>query len=220
MDARGKTGTSVTGRQGGRQDMDTTHRDLEAGHRAHRRDAACGRGAARGRAARAAAPRTKAGTRADRSGPSRGAHRGHRLGRGRRPRHRGQGRPAHPARARHEPLDVRRGVRGCFAGSVYLPEAPGATRKRVRFGFYLDAAPPRAARHRRRVLRHGRGAPSPTTSRRTRRPRVPSTSCCAISIREDFLRLVDVEGELSDIEGIIAAPSRLRGEDGRILPPP
>lgn len=24
---------------------------------------------------------------------------------------------------------------GCFAGSVYLPEAPGATRKRVHFGF-------------------------------------------------------------------------------------
>ncbi len=29
---------------------------------------------------------------------------------------------------------------GCFAGSVYLPEAPGATRKRVHFGFCLDAA--------------------------------------------------------------------------------
>lgn len=106
---------------------------------------------------------------------------------------------------------------GCFAGSVYLPEAPGATRKRVRFGFYLDAA--------RLALLGIDGAYSGTaegalTDDLSSYPSAPRALYELLRhlIREDFLRLVDVEGELSDIEErIIAAPSRLRGEDGRIL---
>lgn len=106
---------------------------------------------------------------------------------------------------------------GCFAGSVYLPEAPGATRKRVRFGFCLDAA--------RLALLNIDGAYSGTaegalTDDLSSYPSAPRALYELLRhlIREDFLRLVDVEGELSDIEErIIAAPSRLRGEDGRIL---
>ena len=109
----------------------------------------------------------------------RGAHRGHRLGRGRRPRHRGQGRPAHPARARHEPLDVRRASRGASPApsTCPRPRAHGPTRA---LRLLPRRRPPCAARHRRRALRHGRGRPH-------RRPLVVPvapralSSCCAIS---------------------------------------
>lgn len=106
---------------------------------------------------------------------------------------------------------------GCFAGSVYLPEAPGATRKRVHFGFCLDAA-------RLALLDidgvHSGTAEGALTDDLSSYPSAPRALYELLRhlIREDFLRLVDVEGELSDIEErIIAAPSRLRGEDGRIL---
>ena len=220
VDARGKTGTSVTGRQGGRQDMDTTHRDLERDidridAMLHADEAPRGRRAA------------KSGGSEDESGRKGG---------------RRSGREAAAARIEVidlgevdglgiEDKDVLRTLRelatshstfaeayaGCFAGSVYLPEAPGATRKRVHFGFCLDAA--------RLALLDIDGAHSGTaegalTDDLSSYPSAPRALYELLRhlIREDFLRLVDVEGELSDIEErIIAAPSRLRGEDGRIL---
>ncbi len=212
VDARGKTGTSVTGRQGGRQDMDTTHRDLERDidridAMLHADEAPRGRRAA------------KSGGSEDESGRKAAAARIEVIDLGEVD---GLG---------IEDKDVLRTLRelatshstfaeayaGCFAGSVYLPEAPGATRKRVRFGFYLDAA--------RLALLGIDGAYSGTaegalTDDLSSYPSAPRALYELLRhlIREDFLRLVDVEGELSDIEErIIAAPSRLRGEDGRIL---
>ncbi len=105
-----------------------------------------------------------------------------------------------------------------YAGASPAPSTcprPGRHAQARALRLYLDAA--------RLALLGIDGAYSGTAEGPHRRPLVvPVGPACplraAAPSHPRTLRLVDVEGELSDIEErIIAAPSRLRGEDGRIL---